>query len=138
MTGGCPGNLGLTLGSGSGEERGGEESCGRAQKMWEPFTTLQDDSILSGLRCSYSRRQAGAGYLDVQPLVSREMLMASGSTPSGCIDVPFRKQGSFSLCLLGHLLLTVTCKLSPQHILILLFTQAHHVLWSKGPVSPYI
>lgn len=58
MTGGCRGNLGLTLGSGSGEECDGEESCGRAQKMWEPsFTTLHDDSILSGLRCSYSRRQ---------------------------------------------------------------------------------
>lgn len=136
MAGGCHGNLGLTLGSSSGEERGGEESCGRAQKMWEPFRTLRDDSLLSGPRCSSSRRQAAG--LAVQPVVSREVLMASGSAPSGCIDVPFREQGSFSRGPLGHLLLTVTCQLSPQHIPIPLFTQAHHVLWSKGPVSAYV
>lgn len=57
VTRGCHGNLGLTRGSGSGEEH-----CGRAQKMWKPFTPSQDDSILSEPRCSYSRRQE-AGLL---------------------------------------------------------------------------
>lgn len=62
----------------------------------------------------------------------------AGSTPFGCVDGSLRKQGRFSLFLLGHLLLSVICKLSAQNIPVFLFTQAHYVLWSKCPVPQYM
>lgn len=127
----------LNPGSGTGEgEMGGF-------KARESLLKVTGDSVLSGLRRSYSRRRE-AGWLTPCSLrvhASRGGLRAltrvPGSAPSGRIDVSFRKQGRFSGFLLGHLLLTVMCKLPAQNIPIFLFAQAHCVLWSKGPVSQY-